>query len=321
MMHFRATVRGLLHMPSFTAAVVVTIALGVGTTSAMFSVVYGTLVRPLPYPGADRLVVVWEKWQVNRDLKGVDPDVAARVAERSVVRDRALPVGRAQNHVFDDVAGFLRQDVNLSGGVEPERVVGLIVTSQFFRVLGVSPTAGRAFRSEEDRPGADEVVVIGHRLWMRRFGGDPRVVGKTIGVDGMPHTVVGIMAANFHVVLPNAPRDPDIILPLPHSFAPDQQRTLLTTVARLKPGVTLRAAPSDMSAVVRRMAETEPRYRTRDANVVPLRDEIGHDSRPALLVLFGATLCVLLIGCANVANLHRESSEGWRNDRTYERGQ
>ncbi len=294
-MPFRSAVRGLLRMPSVAAAVVLTIALGVGATSAMFSIVYATLLCPLPYPDADRLVVVWEKWH----LKGADPDVAARV----FVRDSTLPVWRAQNHVFQDVAGFLRQDISLTGAGEPERVKGLIITSQFFRVLGVSPAVGRAFRPEEDQAGTDNVVLIGHRLWVRRFGGDPRVIGKTIGVDGVPHTVVGIMAADFHAVLPDVPRDPDIIAPLPHSYAPDIKWTLLTPVARLKPGVTPAAAQSDMSAVVRRMAETNPRYRTRDANVVSLGDEMRRDSRPALLVLFGATLCVMLIGCANVANL------------------
>ena len=302
-MHFRSSLRGLLHMPSFAVAVVLTIALGVGASSAMFSVVYAALLRPLPYRDPDRLVVVWEKWQVNRDLKGVDPAVAARLAERSVVMDRAIPVWRAQNHVFEDVAGFLSHDFSLSGGDQPERVEGVIVTSQFLGVLGVSPAVGRALRPEEDQLGTDEVVLIGHRLWMRRFGGDPHIVGKTIAVDGIAHTVVGVMAADFHLALPNAPRVPDIIAPLSHSFEPDRKWTLLMTVARLKAGVTIPAAQSDMSAVVRRMAETNPRYKTRDANVVPLGDEVGHDSRPALLVLFGATVCVLLIGCANVANL------------------
>jgi putative ABC transport system permease protein len=302
-MPFKSTVRGLLHVPSFAVAVVLTIALGVGASSAMFSVVYAALLRPLPYPAADRLVVVWEKWQVNHGLRDVDPDAAARLNERVVVTDRALQVWRAQNHVFEDIAGFLSQGITLTGTGEPRRVEGLIVTSQFFRVLGVSPAVGRAFRREEDQLGTDEVVLIGHRLWMTRFGGDPHVIGKTMRVDGMPHTIVGIMAADFHLALPNAPRDPDVVLPLPHSFTPDRRWTLLTPVARLKPGVALPAAQADMSAVVRRMAETNPRYKTCDANVVSLGDEIGRDSRPALLVLFGATMSVLLIGCANVANL------------------
>lgn len=313
-MHVRSTVRGVLRMPSFAVAVVLTIALGVAASSAMFSVVYATLLRPLPYPDADRLVVVWEKWQVNRNLKGVDPTVAARLAERSVVIDKALPVWRAQNHVFEDVAGFRNQDLSLTGAGEPERVEGLIVTSQFFRVLGVSPAVGRPFRPDEDQPGQDEVVLISHGLWMRRFAGDPHIVGKTIGVDGIAHTVVGIMPAALHLTLPNAPRDPDVIAPLPHGFEPDRKWTLLTTVARLKPGVALPAAQADMSAVVRRMAETNRRYKTRDANVVPLDHEIGHDSRPALLVLFGATLCVLLIGCANVANLLMLRATGRQKD-------
>jgi putative ABC transport system permease protein len=189
-MKLTSTARSLLRMPSLSGDVIITIALGVAASSAMFSVVVASLLRPLPYPDADRLVVVWETWQVDRDLKGVDPAVAARMAERSPVTNRALAVWRVQNHVFDDVAGFLSQDVSLSGTGEPERVEGLVVTSQFFRVMGVAPAVGRAFRSEEDQLGSDEVAVIGHGLWMRRFGGDPRVIGRTIRVDGVPHTIV-----------------------------------------------------------------------------------------------------------------------------------
>jgi putative ABC transport system permease protein len=302
-MRVRSAIRSLARMPSFPLAVVLTIALGVGATTAMFSVVCAVLLRPLPYPNADRIVVVWERWQVDRDMKGVDPVVAARLAERSVVMTDALSAWRTGNHVFQQIGGFNPRQFSLTGTAEPERVEGIVASSDFFRVLDTHPSLGRAFSVEEDQPGRDEVVILGHGLWMRRFGGDRTILGRTIGVDGLPHTVIGVMPADFHLVLPNAPADPQLITPVPHSYQPGRKWALLMTVARLKPGVDVAAAQSDMSAVVRRMAATNRRYATRGANVVPLAEEMAQNSRLALLVLFGATGGVLLIGCVNVANL------------------
>ena len=299
----RSAVRSLRRMPALAAAVVATIALGVGATSAMFSVVYAVLLRPLPYPNADRLVIVWEKWQAARDLKDVDPAVAARLAERSTVLNTGLETWRSDNHVFEEIAGFNAREFSLTGTGEPERVVGMVASSQLFRVLGRQPALGRAFTAEEDRPGRDEVVIVSHGLWVRRFGRDPRVLGRIIGVDNLPHTIVGVMPADFDLVLPGVARDPQLITPVPHNFQEKRTWTLLRTVARLKPAVTVAAAQADMSRVVRRMAESDPRYKTRDANVVFLADEMVRDARLSVFVLFGATGVVLLIGCVNVANL------------------
>jgi putative ABC transport system permease protein len=290
-------------MPALAAAIVATIALGVGATSAMFSVVHAVLLRPLPYPNADRLVIVWEKWQVARDLKGIDPAVAARLAERSVVLSTGLETWRRDNHVFEDIAGFNPREFSLTGTAEPERIEGMVATSQLFRVLGCQPALGRAFTADEDRPGRDEVVILSHGLWVRRFGRDPNVLGRTIGIDNLPHTIIGVMPADFDVALPSVARDPQLITPVPHNFQEKRTWTLLLTVARLKPAVTVPTAQADMSRIVRRMAESNPRYKTRDANVVPLAEEMVRDARVSLFVLFGATGVVLLIGCANVANL------------------
>jgi putative ABC transport system permease protein len=302
-MHIRSTLRSLIRTPSFSLAVVLTLALGVGATSAMFGVVYGTLLRPLPYPDAGRLVVVWEKWQVDRDMKGVDPAVAARLAERSLVFTDSLPVWRAENRVFEDLAGYASHAYSVTGTSQPERVEGVVASSSFFRILGVAPALGRSFSAAEDRQGQDEVAVLGHSFWMRRFAGDAHILGKTIGIDGVPHTIVGVMPAGFHLVLPNAPRDPQVITPIPHHYAAGRKWGHVIALARLKPAVKPAAAQSDMESIVKRMAETERRYRTRSVNVVPLSEEMAHDSRTAVLVLFGATICVLLIGCLNVANL------------------
>lgn len=290
-------------MPTFALATVATIALGVGAASAMFSVVYAVLLRPLPYPDGSRLAIVWEKWQVNRDMKGVDPDVAARLADRSVVMTDAVDVWRKQNHVFEDIAGFAPLAASLTGTAEPERVRGLVASSALFRVLRVYPALGRGFSADEDLKGKDEVAILSHDLWMSRFAGDRNVLGKAVGIDGLPHTIVGVMPAGFHLVLPNVESDPQVIVPVPHAYGEGRKWALLMTVGRLRPGVTMAAAQADMSAVVRRMAESNPRYRTRGANVVPLSDESAHDSKLTLLLLFGATGCVLLIGCVNVANL------------------
>ncbi len=302
-MHLRSTVRGLVRMPSFAAAVILTVALGVGATAMMFSVVYATLLRPLPYPDARRLVIVWERWQVDRDLKGVDPVDAARLAERSVVLTNALAVWRTQNHVFEDMGAYGPRDFSLTGSGNPERVRGAVASSEFFRLLRVSPILGRTFSSEENEIGKDEVVVLSHALWVRRFGGDRKIVGRTIGIDGMPHTVVGVMPADFRLVLPDIDGDAQLFTPIPHGYVSGRKWALVMVLARLKPGLTVAAAQADMAAIVKRMAETNRRYRTRGANVVALSDEMAHDSRLAVLVLFGATLCVLLIGCLNVANL------------------
>jgi putative ABC transport system permease protein len=299
----RSAIHSLVRTPTLALAIIATIALGVGATSAMFGVVYAVLLRPLPYRDAGRLVMVWEKWQVSRDMKGVDPVVAARLAERSVVMTSGLEIWRKENRVFEDIAGFSSLKVSLTGGSEPERIKALAASSSLFSILGVAPALGRAFTREEDQVGHDEVVVLSHALWMRRFSGDRGVLGKTVGLDGLPHTVVGVMPPGAHLMLPRIAGEPDLIVPIPHSYAADRQWSLVMTVARLKPGVTVAGAQADMSALVRRMAETNRRYRTRDANVVPFVDEMARDSRLALLVLFGATGCVLLIGCVNVANL------------------
>ena len=299
----RTALRSLARTPTLALATVATIAIGVGATSGMFGIVSAVLLHPLPYRDPSRLVMIWEKWQVNRDMKGVDPDVAARLAERSSVMTTALETWRRENHVFEDVAGFLPLEASLTGGGDPERVPALAASSPMFATLGIAPALGRGFTADDDVPGRDEVVVISHALWTRRFGGDRNVLGRTIGIDGVPHAIVGVMPRNFHFVLPRVQGEPDVVVPVPHSYTPERKWSIVMTVARLKPGVTMAAAQADMSALYARLAESNRRYRTRDANVVWLTGEVAHDSRLGLLVLFGATGCVLLIGCINVANL------------------
>ncbi len=165
----RTALRSLAGRRTLTLATIATIAIGVGATSGMFGIVSAVLLRPLPYRDPGRLVMIWEKWQVNRDMKGVDPDVAARLAERSPVMTTALEAWRKENRVFEDVAGFLSLEASLTGGGEPERIPALAASSPIFTTLGISPALGRAFTADDDVPGRDEVAVISHALWMRRF--------------------------------------------------------------------------------------------------------------------------------------------------------
>src|SRR5512134_37560 len=163
----RSAIRSLVRTPTLALATIATIALGVGAASALFGVVYAVLLRPLPYPDPERLVMVWEKWQVNRDLKGVDPVVAARLAERSVVMTSGLEAWQKDNRVFENIAGFSPLEASVTGDGEPERVQGLVASSSLFATLGVSPGLGRAFTADEDTPGRDEVVILSHSFWMR----------------------------------------------------------------------------------------------------------------------------------------------------------
>jgi len=177
----------------------------------MFSVVYAVLLRPLPYQDADRLVIVWEKWQVDRDLKGIDPAVAVRLAERSVVlKHRAGNLAQGESCLRGH-RGFSPRQFSLTGTGEPERVDGMVASSQLFGVIRRQPALGRAFTADEDQPGGDEVVILSHGLWERRFASDPNVLGRTIGIDGLPHTVIGVMPADFTLVLPRVPQDPQLI--------------------------------------------------------------------------------------------------------------
>jgi putative ABC transport system permease protein len=300
MIHLRLAFRSIARTPGFLIAVVLTLALGTGASSAVFSVVYGVLYRPLPYRAPDRLVMVWETRP--RNVGSTDP-VAAALSRKSFVFSRILQRWRAENREFDAIAGYKPAVVALSGPGYAERVEGLAATAPLFDTLGVRPLLGRTFTSDEDRPGANAVVVLGHGLWASRFNRDPKVLGRQVLVDGANHTVIGVMPADLAVVLPHASRTPALFIPMSHTYVPGRDWTVLLCVARLKPGVTLAGAQAGLSALTTRLAEGLPQYRERGVRLVALAEEIGEGSRQGLLVLFGATGCLLLIACVNVANL------------------
>ncbi len=291
----RQGARSLLKQPTFTIVAVIALALGIGANTAIFSVVHAVLLQSLPYREADRLVSVWEH---NR----------TRGNAQNVINMGNFFDWKEQNRVFEDMAAFFDMTANLTSGGEPEEIPSQIATTSLFNILGVNPIMGRAFTSEDGRQGQPNVVVIGFGLWQRRFGGDPQIVGRKLILNGNEATVIGVMPADFnwHVKAGSMTRKiAEIWTPWQVGEGSRQRRgRFASAVARLKPGVTFEQAQAEMNAVGGRL---EQQYNDFNANwgvnVVPLRTQFTGEIRLALLVLLGAVGMVLLIACANVANL------------------
>jgi putative ABC transport system permease protein len=296
--------RMLLKKPGFTLVAVLTLGLGIGANTAIFSVVNATLLRPLPYSEPERLVQVWEtKPRANRWSDWVSyPDF----------RD-----WREQNTVFDEIGACRTFAFNLTGSDSPESLPGAYVSASLFTVLGVKPMLGRTFLDEEDRPGANRVAVISHGLWQRRFGADPGLIGKTIQVDGESHVVVGIMPPDFKFHWLKMQRGWQSEIWLPHgppSELQDRWSHNFRVVARLKRDVTVEQAQANMDAIVHGVAEREPGHEEMGAKVMSLRRKVTEDAKPALLLLSAAIGLVLLIACGNVANLLLAQNDARRQE-------
>ena len=281
--------RQLLKNPGFTAVAVLTLALGIGANTAIFSVVNGVLLRPLPYPEPDRLIMIFES-----NPKGGSPKFS--VAPPNFVD------WRAQNQVFDNLAAVNVANYGLTGQDKPERILGARVSASLFKVLGVLPALGRGFTSEEDRHGRHQVAILSQGLWERRFGRDPGILGKTITLDAESYTVVGVMPAGFQ--FPNAETE----LWTPVAFAPyelsNRSGHTMTVIGRLKPNITVERAGAEMRTIARRLEAQYPESNKGwSVTFVPLLEETVGGSQRTLLVLLGAVGFVLLIACANVANL------------------
>ena len=285
----RHTLRLLGRAPAFTLIAVVTLALGIGATTAIFSVVNPVLFEPLPYPHSDRVVMVWE-----RDLDG-----AASNTSFATYADVAQ-----ENRSFEAIAAVREWQATITGRAEPERLTGQRVSSTFFAVLGVAPALGHDFTAAEDVRDGARVVILSDGLWRRRFGGDSTIVGRQITLNGLPYVVVGIMPASFENVL-----DPTTQLWAPLQYdasLPYACRTCrhLRAVARLLPGVSAHQAAADVNAISRRLVLEYPTDFARAGMlVVPLRDQITRGVRPALVAVLGAVTLLLLIACSNVTNL------------------
>lgn len=290
----RYALRLMARSPGFVAAAVLTLALGIGANTAIFSVVYGVLLRPLPYRQPDRLVKVT---MVNR-----------KQAEQPMpLSDADFFDWKEQNQAFENLAAYTGGRINVTGIGEPEQLRGVLATPAFFATLGVSAELGRTFLPAEDGTNATAEAVLGHAYWLRRFRGDAGVIGRVIVLNGRPYTIVGVMRPDFQFPEaddPAAPGQVDIwrVLHLP----PPQRRGpyYLWAIARLKPGMTLQQAQSELDLIGGRIAGLNP---LTNQNIsfgeMPLQQAIVGDARPVLLVLLGAVTFVLLIGVANVANL------------------
>jgi putative ABC transport system permease protein len=285
----RYGLRTLRKHPGFTAVAVTALALGIGANTAIFSVVNTVLLRPLPYKEPERLVMVWED-----DTKGGYPRDTPAAANYVDWRE--------QNRVFDGMAAVADQSFNLTGVGDPERLDGKRVSANLFGLLGVEPLFGRGFLPEDDQPGAGRVVVLSHGLWQRRFGADPKVVGRSLDLNGQSYSVVGVMPPSFQ--FPS--REDELWVPIAFTQreAANRGNHYLEVVARMKPGVSVEQAQAEMSTIAARLQQQYPEHNTDlGAAVVPLHEQVVGDIKPALLVLLGAVGFVLLVACANVANL------------------
>ena len=285
----RYGIRSLLKRPGFAAIAVITLALGIGANTAIFSVVNAVLLRPLPFPNGEQLVIVWE-------------DASFAGFPRNTPAVANYVDWKTQNSVFAEMAATDRRSFNLTGDGEPQKVEAFGVTANFFSLLGVKPALGRVILPEEDKPEANKVAMINYGLWQQRYGGERSIVGRELLLNGEKYTVVGVMPAGFQFL------DSRVDLWVPIAFTSERlaSRTshYLKVVARMKPNVTLAQANADIHTIAQRIAKDHPAEAGRlSAFVVPLRDELAGDVRRPLLVLLVAVGFVLLIACANIANL------------------
>ena len=279
--------RMLLKDRVVTLAAVLALALGIGATTAIFSVVNAALLRPLPYRDPGRLV-----W-ITQSL----PRFKAQIVTGADFLEWAK-----QHEVFEHVAAFSSRNFNLTNVDTPERLAAGLVSAEFFPMLGVQPLLGRAFLPEEDRPGRNNVVLLSHELWRRRFGGDRRAVGKAVTLDDERYTVIGVLPPSFHIF-----GEYDVWVPLaldPVTEFRRQRMSIVWTMARLRPGVALDEARAHVTTIAKRMEQQYPQgYQGVQVRMLPLHERLVGNLRLSLLAFFGAVGFVLLIACANVANL------------------
>jgi putative ABC transport system permease protein len=291
----RYAIRNLIKRPGFTLIAVFTLALGIGANSAIFSAVNALLIKPLQFPELDRVVTVWDKFPT-------------RSVEHNEVTMANFLDWRAQNQSFEHLGLSRWWNANLTGVESPERLQGFLVTSDFFNVLGTKPIMGRTLLEEENQPGKDAVAVITYSLWQRRFGADPNIVNKNITINNISRTVVGVMPDRF-----NYPKGAEIYAPI--ALTPEVAKSRGThqyyVVGRLRPGVSKEAAQADLDTIAARLEKQYPETNTGwGANVIPIVKDTVRLYDTALWVMMGAVGFVLLIACANVANLMLARASG-----------
>jgi putative ABC transport system permease protein len=284
----RYAVRNLVTRPGFTVIAVVTLALGIGANTAIFSAINALLLKPLPLPEPERVVAIWDK-----------------VPSRGVVHNEVALANyldwRSQSQSFEQLALYRWWSTNLTGVESPERLQGFLVTANFLDALGMKPLMGRNFAEEENQPGKDLVAIITYSLWQRRFGGDPNILNKTISLNSVTRTVVGVMPERF-----NFPKGAEVYAPLAITSEIAQQRGFHSyyVVGKLKPGASSQSAQAEMDNITARLEKAYPKTNTGlGANVYPIVKDTVRMYDTALWIMLGAVGFVLLIACANVANL------------------
>ncbi len=297
MQDLRYSVRMLMKNPGVTLVIVLSLAIGVGANTALFSVTNTLLLKPLPYAHPERLAILW----LRSPGIGIPQDWPSPGQYHHI---------RTQNHVFDETAIAIGGGYTLSGSSKAVNVDGIEASSSLLSMLGVKPMLGRIFTADEDRPGRPDTAVLSYGLWKQYFGGDPALVGRSITLDGKQRTVVGVLPREFrlsHEVIPviGGIDKAQIFMPLPMdakeelNYGPEDYNVL----ARLKPGVTIEQAQADISIIAARLREEKHRDRTFTISVVSLTEQVVGNVRSSVLILLGAVALVLLIACTNVANL------------------
>jgi putative ABC transport system permease protein len=292
----RYGIRMLLKAPSFSIVATIALALGIGANTAIFSVVNAVLLRPLPFPNSEQLMMVWETDATRGQVRGTAsyPDFAD---------------WRDQNHVFEHMASFHNSDFIVTGRGESARLQGAVVNADLFPLLGVTPAIGRGFLPEEDKPGeTGRVLLLSQELFQRRFNADPNVVGQSMVLDGKNYTIIGVMPHAFQFPIQNEPVELWTTVALDREgkdpITDERGAHYMNVIARLKLGVSKEQAQSEMTAISARLEQQYPdKNLHRSSKVEPALDALVGNIRPALLILLGAVGCVLLIACANVANL------------------
>lgn len=287
--NFKAALRFLRKAPSFSAAVILTLALGIGANSAVFSAIDAVVLRPLPYPRGDELMALDQHNSKGRDAN-------------HFVAPVRLEDWNRMNSTFQAISGYYFDDVSETSGSLPERVTECLVAPRFLEVMGVSPSLGRDFAPNEEHWGGPSVVLISYKYWQRRFHGDPSVLGQKVHLGGYTSSIIGVMPASFRfpnddvdIWTPSAPDAP---------FAQRRDSTWFTVVGRLRPGFTVDQAAADLAAVQSRLGKQFGRPDSElSVEVTPLKDTIVGDVRESLWLLYGSVTLLLLIACSNIAAL------------------
>jgi putative ABC transport system permease protein len=292
----RYGIRSLIARPAFTFIAVITLALGIGASTAIFSVVHAVLLRSLPYGNADRLVMVWE------NNKRRDPQ------QQNVINLGNFFDWKEQNHVFEDMAAFIDRNAKLTSDGEPEEIPTQIATANYFSVLGVSPIMGRTFTADDGKPNQPGVVVLSYALWQRRFGGDEHIVNRHLTLNNQDVTVIGVLPRDFTLhISRNSMTNKPAEMWRPWQITNDAMQRhgrFASAVGKLKPDVSLEQAQAEMNSIATRLSQQYPEFDTNwGVLLVPLRTQFSGEIRKALLILLGAVGFVLLIACTNVANL------------------